>query len=103
MRRPSPWLTLVVILIGVFVLRDPRLQQMEDIFFGWFMQHAEGKLPPAPVTLVEIGRNDFQRLIPSEDVTPLPKGEAINRSLSPLEYALFLQAALEFQPTVIVL
>jgi hypothetical protein len=103
MRRPSPWLTLVVILIGAFVLRDPRLQQMEDIFFGWFMQHAEGKLPLAPVTLVEIGRSDFQRLIPSEEVKPLSKGEAVRRSLSPLEYALFLQAVLEFQPTVIAL
>ena len=40
MRRPSPWLILVVILLGVFILREPRLQRMEDVFLGWFMQHS---------------------------------------------------------------
>ncbi len=101
MRRPSPWLILVVILLGVLILREPRLQKMEDVFLGWFMQHSVAVLPPAPVTLVEIGRNDFQRLTLQEEAKPLPKGEAARRSLSPLEYALFLQATLEFKPTVI--
>ena len=102
MRRPSPWLILVVILLGAFILRDPRLQRMEDVFLSWFMEHAEGVLPPAQVTLVEIGREDFQRLTPPDEAPPLPKGQ-LARSLSPLEYALFLQAVLEFQPTVIAL
>lgn len=101
MPRPSPWLILVVILLGVCILREPRLQQMEDVFLGWFAQHTEAALPPAPVTLVEIGRNDFQRMTPPEEVKQLPKGQAARRSFSPLEYALFLQAALEFKPTVI--
>jgi hypothetical protein len=101
MRRPSPWLILVVILLGAIILREPRLQRVEDIFRGWFMEHAEGVLPPAPVTLVEIGRDDFLRLMPQEEAKPLPAGEAGRRSLSPLEFALFLQAVLEFQPTVI--
>ena len=103
MRRPSPWLILVVILLGAFILRDPRLQQVEDLFLHWFMEHAEGVLPPADVTLVEIGRDDFQRLAPADEEKPRPKGEAARRSLSPLEYALFLQAVLEFHPTVIAL
>jgi len=103
MRRPSPWLILVVILLGAFILRDPRLQQVEDLFLNWFMEHAEGTLPPAPVTLVEIGREDFQLLMPPDEAKPLPKGQAAHRSLSPLEYALFLQAVMEFEPTVIAL
>jgi hypothetical protein len=103
MPRPSPWFILVVILLGAFILRERRLQQMEDVFLSWFMEHAEAVLPPAPVTLVEIGRDDFQSLAPPEKAKPLPKGQAARRSLSPLEYALFLQAALEFQPTVIAL
>lgn len=101
MRRSSPWLILVVILLGVFILRETRLQQVEDIFMSWFMEQAEAVLPPAPVTLVEIGRDDFQRLTRGDEATALPKGEASRRSFSPLEYALFLQAVLEFQPTVI--
>jgi hypothetical protein len=103
MRRPSPWLILVVILLGAFILREPRLQLVEDVFLNWFMEHAEAVLPPAPVTLVEIGRDDFQRLSPPDEAKPLPKSQAAGRSLSPLEYALFLQAVLEFQPTVIAL
>jgi len=101
MRRPSPWLVLVVILLGVLVLREPRLQKVEDIFFSWFMEHSEPVVPPAKVTLVEIGREDFRKMTPEEVLKPLPKGEAARRSLSPLEYALFLQAVLEFQPTVV--
>ncbi len=101
MRRPSPWLILVVILLGALILREPRLQQVEDVFLNWFLENSEVVLPPAQVTLVEIGRRDFQRMTPAEEAKPLPKGEAAHRSLSPLEYALFLQAVLEFQPTVV--
>ncbi len=101
MRRPSPWLLLVVILLGAFILCDPRLQQVEGIFLDWFLQHAEPVLPTAQVTLVELGRDDILRLTPPAELKPIPKGEAVRRSLSPLEYALFLQAILEFQPAVI--
>ena len=101
MRRPSPWLILVVILLGALIVREPRLQKMEDILLSWFLEHSEPVMPPAQVTLVEIGREDFRKLTPEEKMKPLPKGEAARRSLSPLEYALFLQAVLEFQPTVI--
>ena len=80
MRRPSPWLVLVVILLGAFILREPRLQQVEDVFLNWFMEHAEGVLPPAQVTLVEIGRDDFQRLTPPEEAKPLPKARRPARS-----------------------
>ncbi len=103
MRRPSPWLILVVILLGAFILRDPRLRQMEDVFLGWFLQQSETAFPPAPLTVVEIGRDDFRRMTPPAGLQPLPKGEAPLRSLSALEYALFLQAVLDFQPTVIAL
>ena len=70
-------------------------------FLGWFLEQSEAVLPPAQVTLVEIGREDFRKMTPEEKLKPLPKGEAARRSLSPLEYALFLQAVLEFQPIVI--
>ena len=101
MRRPSPWLILVVILLGAFILREDRLQRVEDGLLAWFLENSESTRTPAQVAQVEIGRDDFQRLTPEEERKPLPKGQAARRSLSPLEYALFLQAILEFQPTVI--
>ena len=101
MRRPSLWLLLVVVLLGVLILRDPRLRLLDDRLLAWFMQRTPANLPPAPVTQVEIGREDFQSLVPAEERKPLSGGEAGRRSLSPLEYGLFLQAVLEFQPAVI--
>ena len=101
MRRLSPWLALVVILLGTLVLREPRLRRIDDVFLSFFLENAASALPPAHVTLVEIGRNDILRLTPAEKVKPLAKGEAARRSLSPLEYALFLQAVLGFSPPVI--
>jgi len=101
MRRPSTWLLVVIILLGAFILREPRLQALDDALFGWFIAHAESTLPPTPVTLVEIGREDIQRLASAEQSKALPQGQAARRSLSPLEYALFLQAVLEFRPNVV--
>lgn len=101
MRRPSPWLIAVVILLGILIMRESRLRRVDDSFLGWFLQNAAISLPPAPITLVEIGRADFQSLTPAGERKPLPKGEAARRSLSPLEYALFLQAILEFHPAVV--
>lgn len=101
MRRPSPWLLAVIILLGVLILREPRLQALDEALLSWFAQHAESVLPPTPLTMVEIGREDIERLTPSEKLKAQPMGEAAQRSLSPLEYALFLQAALDFQPTVV--
>jgi hypothetical protein len=101
MRRPSLWLVAVTVLLGVLILREPRLRRADELLLGWMLQHSNATLPPAQVTVVEIGREDFQDLTPLEKRRPLAKGEASRRSLSPLEYALFLQAALEFQPSVI--
>ena len=103
--RPSPWLILVIVLLGVLVLREPRLQQMEDVFLSWFLQQSQPLLPPARVTLVEISRAEFQKMPPPPPGTqPAPspaKDQLLRSAVSPLEYALFLQSVLEFQPPVI--
>src|SRR5947207_510755 len=105
MRRPSGWLILVIILLGAFIEREPRLQQMEDVFLGWFIQQSEMSLPPAPVTLVEISRSDLQQMAaPPSEPKQSPersKAQPLHRSISPLQYALFLQAVLEFEPAVV--
>jgi len=101
MRRPSPWLIVVVILLGYLILHESQLQQLDDRVLAWFTTQADTVLPPAQVTLVEIGRDDIQSLTPPDKLRPLPQGEAARRSLSPLEYALFLQAVLGFKPAVV--
>jgi hypothetical protein len=107
MRRPSAWLILVVVLLGVLLLREPRLRRVDDLFLSWFLEHSEAQIPPAQVTLVEITRQDFRSLpiLPAtgNEVEKTARKKTLRRAVSPLEYALFLQAAMDFQPAVIAL
>jgi hypothetical protein len=79
MERPSIWVIIVVLLLGVLFLRDPRFQRSEEIFLRWLIRHSQPAAKTVPITIVEIGEN------------PPP----------PLEAALLLQGILEFKPTVI--
>ncbi len=82
MERPSIWVIVVVLLLGVLFLREPRFQRSEDIFLRWLLRHSQPATKPLPLTIVEIGKEN-----------PPP----------PLETALLLQGLLEFKPTVIAL
>ncbi|HEY2799014.1 MAG TPA: hypothetical protein VGI85_00330 [Chthoniobacterales bacterium] len=107
MRRPSPWLVVVVVLLGILLLREPRVRQGDDVLLAWFLEHAQAHLPPAQVALIEIHREDLRSfpILPAKgsraEATTAKK--KLLRTVSPLEYALFLQAAMEFQPAVIAL
>ena len=80
MERPSIWVIIVVLLLGVLFLREPQFQRSEEVFLRWLIRHSQPVSKPVPITIVEIGRENPP---------------------APLETALFLQGALEFKPTVI--
>jgi hypothetical protein len=80
MERPSIWVIIVVLLLGVLFLREPRFQRSEEIFLRWLLRHSQPVAKPVPLTIVEVGKEN-----------PPP----------PLEAALLLQGVLEFKPTVI--
>jgi len=91
---------LVVLLLGVLFLREPRLEQSEDFFLKWLLKNSDPHGPAAPLTVVEIGRDAAMERKPPDDsaeTSPHSGGSVI----SPLEFALFLQSVLEFQPTVV--
>ncbi|HEY0368344.1 MAG TPA: hypothetical protein VGC85_01990 [Chthoniobacterales bacterium] len=98
MRRPSPWLVLVVLLVGLLILREPRLNEADDIFLRWLLAHtAASEGPPVPLTVVEISRDSFAD--PNAVIEkPTDKRPAV---ISPLEFALFLQSVLDFQPKLV--
>ncbi len=102
MRRLALWPVLVVFLLGVLVLREPRLERLEESFLRWLLSNAQPPRKPVPLTVVEIGRDQPLKKAgePDESATEafLHGGGA---AISPLEYALFLQSILEFQPTVV--
>jgi hypothetical protein len=80
MERPSVWVIIVVLLLGVLFLREPQFQRSEEIFLRWLIRHSEPATKTVPMTIVETGRENPP---------------------APLETALLLQGALEFKPTVI--
>jgi hypothetical protein len=80
MERPSIWVIIVVLLLAVLFLREPRFQRSDEIFLRWLIRHSQPAAKAVPITIIETGREN-----------PPP----------PLEAALFLQGILEFKPTVV--
>jgi hypothetical protein len=80
MERPSIFVIILVLLLGVLFLREPRLQRSEEVFLRWLLRHSQPAVKAVPLTIVEIGK---------ETLPP------------PLETALLLQGLLGFKPTVV--
>ena len=101
MQRTSLWLMLVVVLLGLLFLREPRLQRSEEIFLRWLLKNAQPRDTAPPLTIVEIGREPIPQKKGAE-VDPMERFlQGAAGANSPLEAALFLQAALEFKPAVV--
>ena len=98
MRLPSPWLLLVVLLLALLVLREPRFADAEENFLNWMVKHSEARGPAVPFSVVEIGADPLTA--PAGGV-PAKKEGTGSGTPSPLEYALFLQSLLDFQPDVV--
>jgi hypothetical protein len=82
MERPSIFVIIVVLLLCVLFLREPRFQRSEEIFLRWVLRHSEATAKAAPLTVVDLGKENPP---------------------APLETALLLQGLLEFKPTVVVI
>jgi hypothetical protein len=102
MRRLSFWPVLVVLLLGILLLREPRFEKLEETFLRWLLRNAQPRALTAPLTVIEIGRD---QPLQKKEESPQDSADAFlhgaGAAISPLEYALFLQSVLEFQPTVI--
>lgn len=94
---------LVVLLLGTLILREPRFAQLEDVFLRWLLAHSQGSSgPPVPLTVVDISRDALTDANSRpEAVQRAPAEGSTAGAASPLEFALFLQSVLDFQPSVI--
>ena len=83
---------LAIVLASLLFLREPRLQRYDEGFLRWLLRNSRPVGGAIPLTIVDL------TLEPSSDkkAAATPPGPT-----SPLEFALFLQAALEFKPTVV--
>src|SRR6476620_4024205 len=90
-------LMLVVLLFGLLFLREPRLQHCEDYFLRWLLKNSDPHGPAASLTVVEIGHDTSMEHDPARE-GDLSASHSGANTVSPMEFALFLQSALEFQP-----
>jgi hypothetical protein len=95
MQRPSLWPLLVVLLLGLLFLREPRFQRFEEIYLRWLVRNSLPSGGPVPLTVVEIGGASM----PQRSSELLTGGR--RKNTLPLELALFLQGVLDFKPTVV--
>ena len=101
-QRPSPWLMLVVVLLGLLLLREPAFRHWDEVYLRWLLKHSQPAGEKVPLTVVEIGSDPLMEKPPSaEEPSPSQTQAASGIAISPLEFALFLQSALEFQPEVV--
>ena len=90
----------VVLLLGLLFLREPRLERSEEFFLRWLLKNSEPHSKAASLTVVDIGHdNSMERQPAGEGDENSPRSGA--NVVSPMEFALFLQSTLEFQPTVV--
>jgi hypothetical protein len=87
---------LVIFLACMFFLREPRMQRLDDIYLRWLLKNAPATGIAVPLTIVDIGGDSIAPKAPASG-----SKYDLSHSISPVEYALFLQAALEFNPTVV--
>ncbi len=94
---------LVVVLLGIVLLREPRFAHVEDGFLRWLLEHSPGGSgPPVPLIVVDITRNALMDPGSTPDAAGSPPAKSSSAgAASPLEFALFLQSVLDFQPSVI--
>ena len=89
MRLKTLQFSFLVLLAGLVLMRESRvapLNSVEAAFGSWLNVNARREPIPAPLTVVEISDEDLR-------ATPWP--------WSPLDYSLFLNAALPFHPPVL--
>ncbi|MEP7013813.1 MAG: CHASE2 domain-containing protein [Verrucomicrobiota bacterium] len=102
MRRQKILLMLVILLLGALFSREPRLQRTEEIFLHWLIRNSTTQNKPVPLTIVELGGKTAARQEDALDATEkFLRGSG--RTNSPLEFALLIQALMEFKPTVVAL
>ena len=100
MQRSTIWLMLVILLLGLLFLREPRLERSEEFFLRWLLKNSDPHGPAASLTVVDIGHDNLMEREPAREGDENSPHSGAN-VVSPMEFALFLQSVLEFQPTVV--
>jgi len=95
-------LAIVIVLTALLLARDPYVEKADGFFLNWLLRNTPASGEHVPLTVVEIGAAPIVETQPNQTAPPAstaPRGNA--SAVSPLEFALFFQAILDFRPTIV--
>jgi len=95
-------LAIVIVLAALLLARDPYVEKADGFFLDWLLRNTPASGEHVPLTVVEIGVAPVNETQPTQDSrrdSTAPHGDA--GAVSPLEFALFFQAILDFKPTIV--
>ena len=96
-------LAIVIVLTALLLARDPYVEKADRFFLDWLLHNTPASGAHVPLTIVEIGgvpTADTQGDQNAATDSTSPRSNA--GAVSPLEFAIFFQAILDFKPTVVV-
>ena len=95
-------LAIVVVLAALLLARDPYVEKADAFFLDWLLRNTPASRDHVPLTVVEIGEEPVVETQPNQTAPGNPpESRSSAAPVSPLEFALFFQAILEFKPTVV--
>src|SRR5438067_6697647 len=95
-------LAIVVVLAALLLARDPYVEKADAFFLHWLLRNTPASGDHVPLTVVEIGEEPVVETQPNQTAPGNPPGSRSSAALvSPLEFALFFQAILDFRPTIV--
>ena len=95
-------LAIVIVVAALLLARDPYVEKADGFFLDWLLRNTSAAGEHVPLTVVEIGVAPISESQPTQDPqedSTAPHGNA--GIVSPLEFALFFQAILDFKPTIV--
>jgi hypothetical protein len=78
---------LVVLLLGILFLREPRLERSEEFFLRWLLRNSDPHGPAASLTVVDIGHDNLMEREPAKEGDENSPHSGAN-VVSPMEFAL---------------
>ena len=95
-------LAIVIVLAALLLARDPYVEKADGFFLDWLLRNTPASGEHVSLTVVEIGAAPIVETQPSQKAPPDSTAPGDNGgAVSPLEFALFFQAILDFKPTIV--
>jgi hypothetical protein len=95
-------LAIVIVLTALLLARDPYVEKADGFFLDWLLRNTPASGEHVPLTVVEIGAAPLLETDSNQSArvgSTAPRDTA--GAISPLEFALFFQAILDFKPTIV--